>query len=526
MAKDGELEVESTNAGTVANLKNPTLSDQDAADLAGVGKRQQLGRRFGFWSMLGFTTTMMCTWEAVLFANLTGLVDGAGPTLIYGFIFSWVGSLATAASMAELASMAPVSGGQYHWVAILAPPKHSALLSWIAGWIATIGWNANTAAGAYFGATLTQGLLVLNYPDYGYERWHGTLLMYAIMLMVVIVNTVAVRLLPKIEGAMLAIHVIGFFAILIPLVKLAPHGSPSSVFSEFGNLGGFKSDGLAWFVGLISTNLPFVGYDGPCHMAEEVQNASRIVPRAMMGTLLLNGVLGFSMAIAFLFCIGDIETAIASPTGYDLIQVFYGATDSHAGTSVMTAILIVLVTFATFGFLATSSRQTWAFARDQGLPCSNFLAKVNQRLELPLNSILVCTTFTALICLINIGSTVAFNAIVSLTIAGLFISYMIAIALLVSKRLTNSPVHWGPWRLGKFGLAINLYSLAFLFISVLFSFFPPELPVTAVNMNWSCVVFGGAVILGLVWYAFIGRKQYNGPIIEIDLLHPGQAEEA
>lgn len=113
---------------------------------------------------------------------------------------------------------------------------------------------------------MIQGLLVLNYPDYGYERWHGTLLMYAIMLMVVAVNTVAVRLLPKIEGAMLVVHVVGFFAILIPLVKLAPHGSPSQVFGEFVNLGGFKSNGLAWFIGLISTNLPFVGYDGPCHM--------------------------------------------------------------------------------------------------------------------------------------------------------------------------------------------------------------------------------------------------------------------
>lgn len=103
---------------------------------------------------------------------------------------------------------------------------------------------------------------------------------------------------------------------------------------------------------------------------------------------------------------------------------------------------------------------------------------------------------------------------------------MIAITLLVVKRLTHAPVHWGPWTLGKFGLAINLYSLAYLFISVFFSFFPPELPVTTVNMNWSCAVFGGAVILGLCWYAVIGRKQYNGPVIEIDLLADGAAVEA
>lgn len=83
--------------------------------------------------------------------------------------------------------------------------------------------------------------------------------MYAILLIVVLVNTAAAKLLPKIEGAILIIHVVGFFAILIPLVHLAPHGSPASVFTEFANIGGYSSNGLAFFIGLISTNLPFIG---------------------------------------------------------------------------------------------------------------------------------------------------------------------------------------------------------------------------------------------------------------------------
>ena len=112
-------------------------------------------------------------------------------------------------------------------------------------------------------------------------------------------------------------------------------------------------------------------------IAEEVRNASTIVPWSMIATLLLNGVLGFAVAIAFLFCLGDFEAALTTPTGYDFIEVFFNATQSNAGTSVMTAILIVLVTFATFGFLATSSRQAWAFARDRGLPFSEILSRVS-----------------------------------------------------------------------------------------------------------------------------------------------------
>lgn len=100
----------------------------------------------------------------------------------------------------------------------------------------------------------------------------------------------------------------------------------------------------------------------------------------MVWTIVLNGSLGFAIVIAFSFCLGDLNSALSSPTGYDFIEVFFNATKSHAGTSVMTSILIALVTCATFGFLATASRQTWAFARDHGLPCSNFLAHVCLRL--------------------------------------------------------------------------------------------------------------------------------------------------
>ena len=145
---------------------------------------------------------------------------------------------------------------------------------------------ANTAAGVFFGATMIQGLLVLNYPAYDYQRWHGTLLLYAALVVVFLVNTVGAKLLPKIEGFILIIHTLGFFAILIPLVYLAPHGSPSFVFGTFINAAGWNSNGLAWFVGLISANLPFIGtllgvltnhwsladilsgYDGPCHMGK------------------------------------------------------------------------------------------------------------------------------------------------------------------------------------------------------------------------------------------------------------------
>jgi choline transport protein len=96
----------------------------------------------------------------------------------------------------------------------------------------------------------------------------------------------------------------------------------------------------------------------------------------MISTIMLNGCLGFAIVLAFLFCIGNVDDALSSPTGYDFIEVFFNATKSHAGTTVMTAIPTALVICASFGFLASSSRLTWAFARDKGLPFSDFLAHV------------------------------------------------------------------------------------------------------------------------------------------------------
>lgn len=419
-----------------------------------------------------------------------------------------------------MASFAPTAGGQYHWASLLAPKGQQKFVSWLTGWVATIGWNANTAAGVFFSGTLIQALLLLNYPDsYNYQRWHGTLLMWAVLLICVFINTVAARFLPKIEGVILILHTLGFFAVLIPLVVLAPKSTPAAVFKEFQNLAGWNSNGLAWFVGLISSNLPFIGYDGPCHMAEEVRNASTVVPWCMICTVLLNGTLGFSIAIAYGFCEGDPEKALEAflETGYDFIYSFQNATNSNAGTSVMTSILIALVSCASFGFLATASRQTWAFARDRGLPFSGFLSSVSSS-ALPLNSVGFCASLTAIICLVNVGSTAAFNAIVSVTIAGLFTSYMIPIILMILKRLRNEEVRMGPWSLGKFGLAVNCYSVVFLLISIIFSFFPAETPIEPVTMNWSCLMFGTMTIIGLVWFGLFGRKVYNGPIIERPLI--------
>ena len=106
---------------------------------------------------------------------------------------------------------------------------------------------------------MIQGLLILNYPQYNPQLWHGTLLLWACLSIAVSINTVVSSLLPKIEGTILILHVLGFFGIIIPLVYMAPHASASDVFTVFLNEGGWSSQGLSFFVGLSGTVYSFLG---------------------------------------------------------------------------------------------------------------------------------------------------------------------------------------------------------------------------------------------------------------------------
>lgn len=183
-----------------------------------------------------------------------------------------------------------------------------------------IAWQAGSASACYFSGTLIQGLAVLNYPQYDFQRWHGTLLVYAVVLLVTFFNTILARFLPQVEMTILVIHLAAFVGILVPLVYLAPHGTASDVFAQFLQRGGYESKGVTFLVGIVTTNLAMLGADGAVHMSEEIHNSTTVVPWVMVGSIAINGALGFGMLIAVLFCIGDIDAALASPTGYPFME--------------------------------------------------------------------------------------------------------------------------------------------------------------------------------------------------------------
>lgn len=133
--------------------------------------------------------------------------------------------------------------------------------------------------------------------------------------------------------------------------------------------------------------------------------------------------------------------------------------------------------------------------------------------QIPTNALLLTCLFLALLGLINIGSTTAFNAIISLAVFGLELSYLIPICFFLYRRLTiPEALKYGQWHLGRSGIFINIFSITFLIFTCIFLVFPPYQPVTAINMNYASVVFGGVCTFSGVYWLWQGRHVYQGPI--------------
>lgn len=223
-------------------------------------------------------------------------------------------------------------------------------------------------------------------------------------------------------------------------------------------------------------------------------------------------VVGIIMMITFCFAVGDnLEAILGSYTGIPVIQLVYNVTNSIPGTMVMSMVLLILNFFATITTIASSSRQTWAFARDKGFPFSGWLSQVRPGQDIPLNSLTLCLVITLALGAINFGSEAALDAIMSASNSALLISYIICIGCVRLKRFRKEPLLPRTWDLGRWGAPINDTALAYLFVAFVFSFFPTDVNPDAPDMNWSIVIFVGVGIIAAAYYWLGGKDKYISP---------------
>jgi amino acid transporter len=143
-------------------------------------------------------------------------------------------------------------------------------------------------------------------------------------------------------------------------------------------------------------------------MCEEVKEPATQVPKAMVGTIILNFLCGFIFLVPLCFVLPPIEDVIlaSSPVPY-ILKIAIG---NDGGAFALTVPLLVLAFFCGVGCTTASSRCTWAFARDGAIPGSRYWKQVNTKLDVPLNAMLLCMLIEIILGAIYFGSLAAFNA--------------------------------------------------------------------------------------------------------------------
>lgn len=221
----------------------------------------------------------------------------------------------------------------------------------------------------------------MNNPSYVIKGWHGTLMAISIIVLSIVWNTLLIKKLPLMEGVALVLHVFGFFAFIVVLWVMGPRSDVKDTFTKFEDPSGWGNRGLAILVGLLGPILTIGGSDLAVHLAEEVKDAAYTSPRAMVATSLVNYVLGFTMTVTIFCTLGsDLDSILNTPLGQPWIQILMNATGSKVATNIMTVAVCIMLLFCCINQLTAASRQLWSFARDDGLPCSGWLAHVRHPL--------------------------------------------------------------------------------------------------------------------------------------------------
>lgn len=491
---------------------------QDDIQLATLGHAQSFERQFSRWSMLGLAFAILNSWTALAASLSLALPSGGPVAVIWGLATAGICNLSLAASLGEFLSAYPTAGGQYHWVAAISPNSLKRGLSWITGWINVSGWVALVATNSSLASTLIINIISLEVSTYEYQRWHQFLIFLGVTMLAFTVNAYMHTLLPRINGVALAWSIGGFLLISITVLATAApnYASPEYVFGTFMNTTGWP-DGVAWLLGLLQGGLGLTGFDAVAHMIEEIPNAAVEGPKIMVYCQLIGISTGFLFLVVVLFVSGGMQNVdnIVSSSAGPLLAIFYNATKSKAGAVCLLIFPLVCFLFAGIAVMTTSSRMTFAFARDGGLPVSRLWWKVHPTLGVPMNALYLNVVVVVIFGCIYLGSTIAFNAIVAASVVALGVSYGIPIAISVAQMRRKLPER--SFKLPSWlGWTANIIGLVYTVVTTVLFLFPPQKEVTGTSMNYCVVAFGVIVTISAIQWMVDGRKSYQGPRVTVN----------
>lgn len=406
--------------------------------------------------------------------------------------------------------------GQIYWTAALAPAKYSRGLSYIVGWFTCSAWFFSAAATYLFSAQLIIALIIACNENFVAQAWHTYLIYIGAVLFALTMNLPLFKIYPYCLNGLVPFINCGALFILITLLVQVHHKQAASyVFTEFVNTTGWKSDGVVFFLGLLPGIASLIGFDAAAHMTLEVPNPREQVPKIIMLGTGINAIAGLPMILVYTFCTVSKDNLLAPIGGEPVVQIFVDGFQSLALTIIGCIVLIVTFMFGGTCIMTVFSRTWWSFAGEYGIPFSGVFSQTNEKLALPVNSLIFCFFSTIALGAIQLGSSAALNAFSGALVISFYASYMIPITLLLISRRRSFPAG-RYFNLGKAGPAINVVAVLWMAMMFVWLCFPTNVPVALVTMNWSSVVIVGVSFISLVNWFLYSRKRFTAPVLMIE----------
>ncbi|KAK5791743.1 hypothetical protein VI817_007052 [Penicillium citrinum] len=500
------------------SLKQCDSIDQavlDAHDLAALGHDQVLSRKFNLSSMLALGFCVLGTWGTFAQDLATGLESGGPVGIIWGLLLVTLCNICVALSLGELCSSMPTALGQAYWTYRLWNTPTGRFASYMCAWINTFGWWTLTASAAAFMTNFLLATKVMfdNSWAGASEGWVQFLLYVAVTIMLILVNLVSCRsdkTLPVFNN-IIGIWFAGLFLLMsiVLVVCVATREnlefrSAQFVFGGWINQTGW-SDGVTWFIGLVQAAYGLTAFDSVIHLAEEIPAPRKNVPKTIYLSVITGAITGLIFMIICMFCIQDLDSVLDSPSGLPFMELITSTIGLKGG-------IVLMVLFIANGLgqavsiMTTSSRLTWGFARDGGLPWSQYFTHVDKTWKMPVRALWLQGLLIALVGVLYLGVNTVLQAILSVSTIALTISYCIPIlSLLLVGRHRLPP---GEFRLARFGPTINWISVIYCIVTTVFFFFPDSPAPSPSDMNYAIAVFGVMLIIALSFWIFKGHKSY------------------
>jgi amino acid permease (GABA permease) len=481
----------------------------DEEQLHEMGYAQELLRKMSGFSNFAVSFTIISILSGCLTAYLFGMNTGGPAVIIWGWVVVGLIVCLVGLSMAEIASVYPTAGGLYYWSAKLGG-KSGAAWSWFTGWFNLLGQVAVTA-GIDFGAALFATAFLNLAFGFPADPVH-TVGVYAVILFLHgLLNTFGVSLVALLNDVSVWWHLIGV-AVIVGALAFIPshHQSASFVFTKFVNNTGIDIPIYVVLIGLLIAQYTFTGYDASAHMTEETKNAATAAPRAIVMSIVVSLVAGWILLLGVTFAIQDYGKELASATGAPPAQIFIDSLGQTGGL-ILLFIVVVAQFFCGMSSVTANSRMIYAFSRDRALPGSQFWHKINKRTRTPTNSIWLAAVGAFILGLPYLYSPVAYAAVISIAVIGLYIAYGIPIFLRLRAGSSFQP---GPWNLGTWGRPVAMVAVGWImFISILFVL-PQVAPINITTFNYAIVAVAAVVLYSGGYWMLSARKWFKGPVAQ------------